>query len=277
MTREYLKQKNNDRHKNQTIFMLLSCITLLPVLLLASITGLAFAGSETDVDQIAVETESDIETIDNSGSLIRDLRKEDISVLDNNNSSSVDYELQQLIEQIQSVELRAPEQISQSMGDSEAIILAELNDVSSDGDVLEIIEQEESDSELPYVPVALETLELLARIAESPDQVDNPFELGEILFLSRNLKQAAVFYREALERIGPDEPDSASERAWILLQTGNCLRNDDMPLAADNYRQLITEYPDSIWSEYAETQVKVIDWFVSDEPYKIIDENKNEE
>ena len=256
--------------RNHKLLELQFCLILLPLLFLASVTGATIAASG---DQTAVDKVSDVEHVVDSGNLIQELRKEDISVLENGNT---DYELQQLIEKIRSVEIKPPEKESESSSDSESVIFVEPNDISTNFEISEIVQKEKSSSEPNYIPVAPKTMSLLADMAERPEQVDNPFELGEVLFFSLNLKEAALFYQEAFQRLSPGDSDFASDRAWILLQMGNCLRNGDMPLAADSYRQLVTEYPDSIWTEYAKTQVEVIDWFVTDEPYRIIDEYKEE-
>ncbi len=36
------------------------------------------------------------------------------------------------------------------------------------------------------------------------------------------------------------------------------------------YTQLITEYPSSPWADMANAQVKVLDWYLKDEPYKLV-------
>jgi TolA-binding protein len=98
--------------------------------------------------------------------------------------------------------------------------------------------------------------------------------LGEVLFLSDYLKEASVFYREALNRKSPDKDDQAQNRAWILFQIGNCLRGDDPLTAMKIYRQLITEYPDSSWTDLAKTRHKLIDWYQKDKPQTLIVESQ---
>ena len=119
-----------------------------------------------------------------------------------------------------------------------------------------------------------QTWQILKNLSQRPDELENPFELGEVLFLSGNLAQAAVFYQEALKRISADDISSVQERAWILFQIGNCLRHDDMSTAAKMYGQLITQYPNSPWTEMAEAQVKLIDWQQKDKPLELIAERE---
>jgi TolA-binding protein len=120
------------------------------------------------------------------------------------------------------------------------------------------------------VPVASQTLQMLENLLQHPDQTDNPFELAEVLFLSGHLKEASVFYREALNRERPDQPDPTEDRPWILFQIGNCLRHEDMPTAMKMYKQLITEYPDSPWTDLAKARHKLINWYRKDKPRTLI-------
>ena len=110
-------------------------------------------------------------------------------------------------------------------------------------------------------------------LSQNPEKLYSPFELGEILFASGNFRDAAIFYREALSRRSPDDAGSARDRAWILFQVGNCLRNSDPAAAAKMYGQLTTEYPNCPWAPLAEAQRKLMDWYQKDQPRKLIAEN----
>ena len=107
-------------------------------------------------------------------------------------------------------------------------------------------------------------------MSRKPEQVQSPLELAEILFLSGNLNDAAMLYQEALKRQDPNDTTVSRDRAWILFQTGNCLRNNDMPAAAKIYRRLLTEYPTSPWADLASARGKLIDWYLKDEPEKLV-------
>jgi len=150
---------------------------------------------------------------------------------------------------------------------------------------------------------------MLKSLLQHPERLRNPFELGEILFLSGHLKDAAICYQEALSRSSPDKADptqkpqqslglltedvkvpdvvlgprlaetktgmfSIRNRAWILFQIGNCLRDDELPTAMKMYRQLIAEYPDSPWADLAKARSKLIDWYQKDNPRALIAENQ---
>jgi len=134
----------------------------------------------------------------------------------------------------------------------------------------QVIEKAAPKPKLPYEPISEKTLAMLRDLSKHPEKVNNPFELGETLFLSGNLKEAVVFYSEALNRTEPNDVDPSGNRAWMLFQSGNCLRNSDRPAAAKMYALLVTQYPDSEWAQMAQAQVQLIGWYLQDEPDKLI-------
>lgn len=199
-------------------------------------------------------------------------------------------ELKQIIEQIHSVEFEAKEQPPQPVIVVEPAPKTEPGEVLSFAEVpVEVIEEsEEKQAEpkpetpfydesqkgtpLPYEPVTRQTLQTLEDLSQHLDHLDNPLELGEVLFLSGNLKEAVAVYQTALACKRADDVSSAQDKAWILFQIGNCLRDDNLPMAMEAYRQLITEYPDSLWTDLAKARHKFIDWYQKDKPRMLIDE-----
>ena len=118
-------------------------------------------------------------------------------------------------------------------------------------------------------------MQVLQILAQTPEKVANPLELGEVLFVSGNLKEAAIFYSEALKRKDPNDAGVSLDRSWIMFQIGNCLRNDDMPTAGNMYQRLLTEYPNSPWVDMATARNNLIAWYLKDEPLKLIQQAKN--
>ncbi len=182
-------------------------------------------------------------------------------------------ELKRIIEQIRSIEFKPRKQ------PPKPVIIVEPptmqpNGTAPDTAVPKKPEKKETKPKLPYEPITNQTLQMLRNLSQHPDEVDKPFELAEVLFLNGSLKEATVFYREALNRRSLDDTDSAQDRAWILFQIGSCLRNDDLPTALNIYRQLVMEYPDSLWTDLAKTQCQLIAWYLEDEPRKLIAECK---
>jgi tetratricopeptide (TPR) repeat protein len=134
--------------------------------------------------------------------------------------------------------------------------------------------KKEEEPSLPYGLVTNQTLQTIRKLSQNPGNLHNPFELGETLFLSGYLKEAAILYQEALKRKSLDDVGSARDRAWILFQIGNCLRNDNQSQAIKMYGQLITEYPNSPWKELADARRTLLDWYLKNEPRKLINERK---
>jgi tetratricopeptide (TPR) repeat protein len=183
-------------------------------------------------------------------------------------------ELKRMIEQIRSIEFKPDKQPSESVIVTEAVKTAEPNETLPDTAVPKEQKTKEIGTKLPYEPISDQTLQILKDLSQHLDHLRNSFELGETLVLSGNLKEAAVFYQEALKRKSPDDVGSARDRAWILFQIGNCLRNDDPITAMKMYGQLITEYPNSPWKELAGARSKLLNWYLTDKPGELIAEHK---
>lgn len=209
-----------------------------------------------------------------SSRLGRQLWRTRISVPGDEKDNRSKSELKRLIEQIRSIEFKPPKQTAEPVIILEPVarLGREPNETSSGTEAKEEPEKKTIESRLPYEPVTDQTLQMLGSIAQHLDQLDSPFELGEVLFFSGHLKEAAVFYQEALKRKSPDNPPTADDqdRAWILFQIGNCLRDDDLPTAKKMYRQLITEYPNSPWAYMAKAREELIDWYQKDKPRILI-------
>ncbi|MHC4460062.1 MAG: tetratricopeptide repeat protein [Planctomycetota bacterium] len=205
-------------------------------------------------------------------------------------------ELQRIIEQIRSVEFEPQEKVVKPV-----IVVVEPNpttepnETSSATEAPQESEVQKIELKLPYEPLKDQTLQMLKSLLQHPERLHNPFQLGEILFLSGHLKDAAICYQEALSRCSPDKADpnqkpqqdtkvadaiwktgtfSIRNRAWILFQIGNCLRDVDPTTSMKMYRQIIAEYPDSPWADLAKARSKLIDWFQKDKPRTLIAENQ---
>ena len=187
-------------------------------------------------------------------------------------------ELRRIIEQIRSVDLALRKETFEPPVVPDVVPIHEPNEPHEpDEDISEDAKLQQKKEEKPGLTNGLvtnKTLQKIRNLSKNPGNLNNPFELGETLFLSGYLKEAEIFYREALKRKSPDDPGSARDRAWILFQIGNCLRNEDRPEAIKFYGQLITEYPKSPWKELAQARRALLDWYLKDEPRKLITERK---
>jgi TolA-binding protein len=120
-------------------------------------------------------------------------------------------------------------------------------------------------------PAAQKTLNDLQK---SPSRVGDPLETAELLFLSGRPTDAAPFYQEALRHTHAGDPASADDRAWILFQLGNCLRETDAAKAQDAYAKLIAEFPNSSWTEMARAGSRLLTWYQSTRPDQLMTARK---
>jgi len=212
---------------------------------------------------------------DPNSDLRRQLWRADISIDKGRKDNVAKNELKRMIEQIRSIKLNMEEE-KQTL---EPIIVPDVVSIAEPNETLPDTkghEKRKVELKLPYEPLTDQTLQILKNLSQHLDNLRNSFELGEILFLSGNLKEAAVFYQETLKRKSPGDAGSARNRAWILFQIGNCLRDHDPSAAMKMYGQLITEHPNSLWKELADARSKLLDWYQKDELQKLIAERKTE-
>jgi len=240
------------------------------------LTGeIAMANSEADVDEKS-SLSSFIVAPKPSSQATRQLWRSRITVLGSEEDKKSRNELKRLIEQIRSVRFEPKKQTRKPIISVGSVAAVEPNEALSTTELSGQTKEKEVelglDNRLPYEPVSDQTLQKLGSISQHPDQVPNPLGLAEVLFLSGHLKQAATVYEQALRQMSPDDVGSAHDRAWVLFQAGNCLRDDDLPKAANMYRQLITEYPNSPWTDLAKARTKLIDWYQKDNPRASISE-----
>ena len=203
----------------------------------------------------------------------RQLWRAGICVYEGEKDSKSKNKLKRLIEQVRAIEFKPPKK-PEPFITIEPVVRPgrEPNENPAEVEVKEKTEKKTIESKPPYKPVTDRTLQMLGNITQDPNQLDNPFELGEVMYFSGHLKEAAVFYQEALNRTDPEKTGAGRNRAWILFQLGNCLRDDDLTTAQKMYRQLIAEYPGSPWVDLAKAREKLIDWYLKDKPRTLIAE-----
>ncbi len=201
----------------------------------------------------------------------RQLWRVELSIAKSEKDKGTKDELKRMIEQIRSIKFETQKETFEPIVVPKVVLIDEPNEAVS-----ETKEQEKKEVEpkLPYEPITDQTLQILKDLSKHLDHLRNSFELGETLVLSGNLKEAAVFYQEALKRKSPDDVGSARDRAWILFQIGNCLRNDEPITAMKMYGQLIIEYPNSPWKELTEARSKLLNWYLTEKPGELIAEHK---
>ena len=111
---------------------------------------------------------------------------------------------------------------------------------------------------------------VLKNLLQDPSQARDPLKIAELLFLSGRTTDAAPFYQKALDHTRPADRLTDPDRAWILFQLGNCLRETDMAQAQDAYTKLIAEYPDSPWTELAKAYGQLASWYQTAQPRQLL-------
>jgi tetratricopeptide (TPR) repeat protein len=267
-----LSLRRSTRHAARYLHIV--CFTFLSFRLLASLTGTAYADSAAD-DGRKLSPDSSVTTRIPKNINGLQLLKANISITGSENDTKSKEQLRRIIEQIRSVEFKPQEQPPEPVIKPEKAPVIEPNEIVPELPVQKDVPRQQTESKPPYEPVTDETLQMLRTLAKNPEKLENPLELGEIVFASGNLKEASICYREALRRKDPNEAGSFDDRAWILFQVGNCLRHDDPPSAAKAYQQLVTEYPNSPWAPAAKAQSDLIAWYQKDKPAELVLQAKN--
>ena len=255
------------------LYFYIACFTFLSFRLLTSLTGTAYANSAAGdgrkLSQSSVITSRDPNNVNGL-----ELLRAEISIVKGQNDTKSMDQLKRIIEQIRSVEFGPEKQAPQPVVIPEKAPGIEPDETVSETPVQKEKAKQEAKPKLPYEPITDETMQMLINLAQDPEKLDNPLELGEIVFVSGNVKEASTFYSEALKRKDPNDVSVSWDRAWILFQIGNCLRNEDPPAAAKIYQQLLTEYPNSPWADLAKARSNLIAWYLKNEPAKLIAEVK---
>jgi len=247
------------------------CFTLLPLRLVTSVVGVASANPAAEVSAESAQSGPAV-AVDPNSPEQRELWRAEISVVPGRQDDESSNELRRLIERVRSVTFEPRRPVVEPVVVPVETPAIERKEPPSDEKAAaeQVLEKAAPKPKLPYEPISEKTLAMLRDLSKHPEKVNNPFELGETLFLSGNLKEAVVFYSEALNRTEPNDVDPSGNRAWMLFQSGNCLRNSDRPAAAKMYALLVTQYPDSEWAQMAQAQVQLIGWYLQDEPDKLI-------
>lgn len=180
--------------------------------------------------------------------------------------------LRRIIEQIQSVRFESEVETLDDPVEVNEAPVQEPNETSPNisGQETKVEESENTEEVSSKEAVSDQTMSMLKTILEYPDQLDDPLELGELLFASDNTKDAVICYQEALKRADPNDVRLSQDRAWILFQIGNCQRNHEPSVATETYRRLLVEYPDSLWADLAKVQKEYIDWSLVEKPRELI-------
>jgi tetratricopeptide (TPR) repeat protein len=183
-------------------------------------------------------------------------------------------ELQQIIRRISSIELKPRVQTPDPKVMVEPTPKTEPNETVSGAEILQEQGNDKVKSNLPEGYVSEQTLQIFKSLLQQPDQLKNTLEMAEILFNSGRLKEAAMCYQQALNHMRANEADPFGDKAWILLQLGNCLQNENPQAALESYKAVIVEHPDSSWVPLAKAKSEMTDWYLQDQPKTLIKKAK---
>jgi len=189
-------------------------------------------------------------------------------------------ELNQLINQINSIEIKPQRQpqLPEPQAAVQSVTETEPNDTASDRSAEMAmpgnLDTAGAENNTPDGAVSPETLQRLKELSQNPDQLNNPAQLAEILYHGNCLSEAAVCYQAALNRLNDENSGPLQDKAWILLQLGNCLKNQNPEAAREKYQSVINEFPLSPWAQLAKAKSDAIDWFLMDQPEKVLSESR---
>jgi len=203
----------------------------------------------------------------------RNLLRTSLSVIGNNDSNAKN-ELQKLINKINSAKFISQKTTAPKKEKNRIQPPPDKNEPTQNAGEKQKPENT-TKTPLPDNQIAPETLQMIEESSRRNQQIKNPLELAEILYLSNNFKKAAELYQMALKQINDNTEADAQQKAWILFQLGNCLKHSDKQKAIQFYRKLITQFPDSIWTQTAKSREKITDWYLKAQPEKLISENKS--
>jgi len=233
---DYDSQLKSSATSSFKLYFYIACFTFLSLRLLTALTGAVYANSTAGNGKVL--SHSGVTTsIDPKNKSAIELLRAEISIAKSENDTKSSGQLKQIIEQIRSIEFGPHKQVPQPVIVPEKAPAIEPNETVTEVPVQKEQAQKAIESKPKYAPISEKTLQMLMTLAQDPGKLANPLELGE-------------------------------------FQTGNCLRNEDLPGAAKAYQQLLTEYPSSPWSDLAKVRCNLIAWYLKDEPVKLIAEVK---
>jgi tetratricopeptide (TPR) repeat protein len=266
---KYSKIKNgNVLHYS---FILAFCLMLLPFDLLSFINGSASANSDNMVEYNLKQQDQKSPVV-SPDDIQKSLWRSNITPAQEQKEKAQKEELKSLIEQINAMNLSVSEQAGESpdVNEFQTSNEPEKNISQAVSDVQKV--KNTNDNNTLYKPITEKTIQKLKKMAENPQKIDNPYEIGNTLYLSNCVGEAAAFYKEALRRNKPEDISSSEDRAWLLFQTANSLQSVNKSAADDIYKKLVTEFPDSPWAGIARVQSNLITWYIKDQPDELLKE-----
>lgn len=212
--------------------------------------------------------------VDSRQAMIRHLWSSRMTAPDPDEDAEDRLELMQLVQQVKSVKFQSepPAPTFNAPGTSQSQTEREQGEPAAEVQEAGLDEPPASPSgpSTTSSPLSAKAEMTLDDLTRHPDMVEDPFELAELLFLSGRRAEAGPFYERALANTSAGDPATDADRAWILFQLGNCLRETDLIRAKETYVSLIAEYPKSPWAEIAKAHGQLITWHQKTKPDRLI-------
>jgi len=174
--------------------------------------------------------------------------------------------LNELVHRIRSVKFEAKEQTAATFTMPEPVVIRPDTTPDRGNAEQRTVQPAVAAPAAPEGNLPAEAVEALKHILTDPNRASEPLELAELLYLTGRLNEAAILYQKALDLTPGNEPASREDRAWILLQLGNCLRETNPARARDMYTRLVAEHADSPWVELAKAHSQLISWYEQVQP-----------
>lgn len=170
----------------------------------------------------------------------------------------VKSEIETLIQKIRSITIQEiqPEPVEENQ--------ASIIDLTIDPNSIETpTDPNEADQQQQIQTIDLDT------IVKNQANIENPFQLAELLYANKKYDLAHHCYQKALQQLN-DNPTSNNDKVWIMVQMGNCLKHDQPDKAIETYNMIMKNHPLSIWANYASVQIQLSKWYIKENPKQLI-------
>jgi len=116
-----------------------------------------------------------------------------------------------------------------------------------------------------------QTIEKIDQIISLAAKTQEPQLLAEMLHQAGFCEQAAYFYDLAATCDEQTQLTDA-DKAWLLTQKAICLNEHNPEQALQVYINVVSLYPDTPWTQLAQTRQSLIDWLNTQQPKKLVEQ-----
>jgi len=207
-------------------------------------------------------------------SLKNDLLKTNVSSLSSDAKNESKRLLNELVEQVNSIELKPRPQQTQNQPEEKTepkMLPAEPNEQTQSLKPEENILQQ---SQMHTDDLDPQLIKKLEQIALQGGSINEPQLLADMLYKIGRYELAAYFYGLAANDETQDLSDN--DRAWLLLQRAVCLSETDPLQALQIYKSMVSQFPNSPWAELAGSNANTLNWLQTQKPLNLIEQYQKE-